>query len=63
MRTGEWVDKLTVTTNFGRTMSWGGNGGVEHDLGILPGDEVHGFYGSHWFSSHIFSIGALTYFR
>lgn len=43
---GNVVDSLTVVTNKGRTMTWGGNGGVVQYVYIAPpGSIINGFWG------------------
>ncbi|KDO33634.1 hypothetical protein SPRG_19255 [Saprolegnia parasitica CBS 223.65] len=42
-RRGAWTDALSVTTNFGRSLTGGGSGGNPFEMDIAPGHAVRAF--------------------
>ncbi|CAK4749439.1 unnamed protein product [Aphanomyces euteiches] len=43
-RSGAWMDQLVLTTNFGRTLSAGGNGGDPFEIAVPKGHMVRAFH-------------------
>jgi len=54
-RSGNIIDRLDIRTNFGKTLSVGGNGGTPFRLAIPNGSQVVGFFGG--CGGHLHNIG------
>ncbi|KAF0686418.1 Aste57867_21789 [Aphanomyces stellatus] len=60
-RRGAWMDQLSLTTNFGRTVAGGGNGGGQFDIALPVGHMVRAFHfdlGDHVTSPVVFTCPA-----